>query len=104
MSVIKACIERFRLQAPLPPEARDKFLTPEDFWWSSHLPDVSPSSSLATGIDQVSEVPPNEVVGDDSRELSQQLASEEASITSQDENHFSSVQLLIMLIPIPCRL
>ena len=35
MSVIKACIERFRHQAPLPEELRTSFLSKEDFWWKS---------------------------------------------------------------------
>lgn len=35
MSVIKACIERFRHQAPLPEELRTSLLSKEDFWWRS---------------------------------------------------------------------
>ena len=100
MSVIKACIERFRLQEPLPPEARDKFLAKEDFWWSSHIPAHSSSPSLATGIDEMGEDRPIESAGDDSLELSLQHALEQASITSEDENQRSSVLLVMMPISI----
>lgn len=35
MSVIKACIDRFRQQEPLPRELRDRSISKDAFWWRS---------------------------------------------------------------------
>ena len=100
MSVIKACIARFRSQEPRPPQARDKFLSREDFWWNSHdspspsdTPDeareeyaMEPSPIESTPVESSA----MESTLDSSQDFSSQLT--EVSMSSEDP------KLLVMLL------
>ena len=101
MSVIRACIERFRSQEPLPPQARDKFLSREDFWWNSNSnsPDNTPTPSLAVTSYEAPVEHPTESNMESSRDISQELTIEEGSISSEDQR--LSVTHASMLTPNP---
>ena len=74
MSTIKACIDRFRKQEPLPPFLRDQTISKEAFWWkegSEKTPQEEGSNSIRNNEER------NEYEAVDEKEGSMHLQNKE---------------------------